>query len=183
MNNCSIISVQEGVQMHTRDCPNCGKALTYSTRSNLTRAIRNNKMCISCKCSQKMTEEHKKYLSEKITGFKHTDEAKRKITESQIGRRHTDESRIQMSLSSGGTGDIDKLNNPIRRPGPLKRLRKECLERDNHACVYCGKHDGPLHAHHILSWIKHPNHRFFLNNLITLCQPCHIEEHRINGNI
>ena len=102
MNNCSIISVQEGVQMHTRDCPNCGKVLTYSTRGNLTRAIRNNKMCISCKCSQKMTEEHKKHLSEKITGFKHTDAASGAVfgtVELLIGRQVCDATRLARLIS------------------------------------------------------------------------------------
>ena len=183
MNNCSIISVQEGVQMHTKNCPVCGKEQSYSTRSNLTRAIRKNYKCGSCAVSLTMTEERRKLLSDKVTGFKHSDEARRKIGESRLGKPRTDETRIKLSLAYGGDGDLDRLNNPIARQGPLKRLRTECLERDNNACVYCGKHDGELHAHHILSWAKHEAHRLLLNNLITLCKPCHIEEHRINGNI
>jgi len=183
MNNCSIISVQEGVQMHTKNCPVCGKEQSYVSRKNLRNAIRANRKCVSCSTRQQMTKEARQHLSDKITGFKHSEETKRKISESQLGIPRTDETRIKLSIAHGGDGDLERLNNGNVRVGPMKRLRKECLERDNHACVYCGQGEGELNAHHILSWIKHPNHRFFLNNLITLCKPCHIEEHRINGNI
>jgi 5-methylcytosine-specific restriction endonuclease McrA len=54
-------------------------------------------------------------------------------------------------------------------------------ERDC-SCLYCGSTD-KLHAHHILSKIKHPEFALFLNNGITLCESCHINEHQINGNI
>lgn len=54
-------------------------------------------------------------------------------------------------------------------------------ERDT-ACLYCGSTD-KLHAHHILSKSKHPEHALFLNNGITLCEPCHIQEHSLNGDL
>jgi 5-methylcytosine-specific restriction endonuclease McrA len=54
-------------------------------------------------------------------------------------------------------------------------------ERDT-ACLYCGSTD-KLHAHHILSKVKHPEWALFLNNGITLCEVCHIQEHTINGEI
>ena len=156
--------------MNNRDCPSCGKELSYSTSANLRRAIQKGAVCRKCRT--------------------YPEEVRRKISASCMGNAgrpaglpFTEEHRISLSIAAGGDGDIERLNNPTWRPGPLRRLRKECLERDNHACVYCGKHDGELHAHHILSWIKHEAHRYFLNNLITLCKPCHIEEHRINGNI
>ena len=188
MNNCSIISVQEGVQMHTRDCPDCGKVLTYSSERSVKAAIRKKTRCKSCcKTGRLRSIETRKSISEGRKGMTFSEEHKRNLSEAHKGIEygpHSDETRIKMSIASGGTGDIEKLNDPARRqPGPLRRLRKECLERDNHACVYCGKHDGELHAHHILSWARHEAHRYFLNNLITLCKPCHIEEHRINGNI
>ena len=184
MNNCSIISVQEGVQMHTKNCPSCGKEQSYSTKKNLNRAIRKNYKCMSCAGRLNMSDPKKKqHLSDMWSGIKRSEETKRKISETMKGTHRPDDVRIKLSIAHGGDGDLERLNNGKLRTGPLKRLRKECLERDNHACVYCGKHDGELHAHHILSWARHEAHRYFLNNLITLCKPCHIEEHRINGNI
>jgi 5-methylcytosine-specific restriction endonuclease McrA len=50
------------------------------------------------------------------------------------------------------------------------------------ACLYCGSTSN-LHAHHILSKVKHPDWALFLNNGITLCEPCHIQEHTINGDL
>jgi hypothetical protein len=52
-------------------------------------------------------------------------------------------------------------------------------ERDRF-CRYCGSVE-KLHAHHILSKSKHPEFALFLNNGISLCELCHIEEHRLNG--
>jgi 5-methylcytosine-specific restriction endonuclease McrA len=54
-------------------------------------------------------------------------------------------------------------------------------ERDC-SCLYCGSASN-LHAHHILSKSKHPEHALFLDNGITLCEVCHIQEHTINGDI
>lgn len=54
-------------------------------------------------------------------------------------------------------------------------------ERDT-ACLYCGS-TNKLNAHHILSKSKHPDHALFLNNGITLCEPCHIQEHLLNGDL
>lgn len=50
------------------------------------------------------------------------------------------------------------------------------------ACLYCGSNK-KLHAHHILSKAKHPDHALFLANGITLCKDCHIQEHTLNGDI
>ncbi len=54
-------------------------------------------------------------------------------------------------------------------------------ERDT-ICVYCGSTNN-LQAHHILSKSKHPEFALFLNNGISLCEVCHIQEHKINGDI
>lgn len=50
------------------------------------------------------------------------------------------------------------------------------------SCQYCGREDN-LQAHHILSKSKHPEFALLLNNGITLCWDCHVEEHKINGDI
>jgi hypothetical protein len=55
--------------------------------------------------------------------------------------------------------------------------RKRVLKRDKYICQKCG-HKKNLHVHHILPFAKYPELRFELNNGITLCANCHIEEHR-----
>lgn len=57
------------------------------------------------------------------------------------------------------------------------KLAKECYKRDNWNCQECGKHGGLLNAHHILPWAGNPQLAFELNNLITLCVPCHSKIH------
>lgn len=56
------------------------------------------------------------------------------------------------------------------------------IKKRDTACLYCNSKEN-LQAHHILSKSKHPEFALFLNNGITLCKMCHLEEHRINGEI
>jgi len=63
----------------------------------------------------------------------------------------------------------------------LRAWSAQVRARDT-ACIYCGSTSN-LHAHHILSKSKHPDHALFLNNGITLCEVCHIQEHILNGDI
>lgn len=63
-----------------------------------------------------------------------------------------------------------------------KQWRKAIFERDNYTCTMCGERGGRLNAHHILSWIKYPEHRYNVNNGITLCESCHKEIHRGKKN-
>src|SRR5574343_1003772 len=52
-------------------------------------------------------------------------------------------------------------------------LRKACFKRDHYACVRCDYHHGQgrnLSAHHIK---PRPDGIDELDNLITLCNPCH----------
>lgn len=54
--------------------------------------------------------------------------------------------------------------------------RRKALKRDNHTCQSC-KSDSDLHVHHIRPFREFglENHKIAnrLNNLITLCEPCH----------
>lgn len=72
------------------------------------------------------------------------------------------------------------LSNKDMKKRTLKAWSIQVRERDT-ACLYCGS-TNKLHAHHILSKVKHPEHALFLNNGITLCEVCHIQEHTINGD-
>ncbi len=56
--------------------------------------------------------------------------------------------------------------------------RKSVFERDNYTCQMCLKRSGTgesvfLHPHHKLSYTFFPEHRYDVNNGITLCIKCH----------
>lgn len=57
------------------------------------------------------------------------------------------------------------------------KLREKCFERDNFICQKCFKRGGYLNAHHIKSYAEYPSLRLDLDNLLTLCQPCHKVTH------
>lgn len=52
--------------------------------------------------NMKHSEEHKKYLSEKLKGRKCTEEHKRKVSEAKKGFRHTEEAKRKMSEKNKG---------------------------------------------------------------------------------
>ena len=58
---------------------------------------------------------------------------------------------------------------------------KAIKERDNYKCRICKKYGVSLNSHHILSWDKFVEHRYDLNNGITLCVGCHEMFHSIYG--
>jgi 5-methylcytosine-specific restriction endonuclease McrA len=55
------------------------------------------------------------------------------------------------------------------------KLRLKCLERDKYQCQVCKSYFGEtsltLQAHHIIP--RKEGGRYYLENLITLCEPCH----------
>lgn len=56
------------------------------------------------------------------------------------------------------------------------KLRKQALKRDNHTCQQCGATDVPLEINHINN--KAQGGTDTLDNLETLCIPCHAPETR-----
>ncbi len=67
-----------------------------------------------------------------------------------------------------------------------KRWRKEfnsdCLERDNHQCVFCDEKEN-LDVHHITDRHDMPNGGYVIGNGITLCEKHHLmaEEYHMSG--
>lgn len=55
-----------------------------------------------------------------------------------------------------------------------KRVKREVHRRDNMKCRKCGRCSG-LHAHHLTAEMD--GGECSLDNLITLCEPCHKEWH------
>lgn len=62
-----------------------------------------------------------------------------------------------------------------------KNLRTECFERDKYICQLCYSKKPQYHAHHILFYYNHKEHRLNINNLLTMCVECHYWLHSIYG--
>lgn len=74
-------------------------------------------------------------------------------------------------------GPPELVGHHITRDAPaVLSWRKRVLKRDNWRCMHCGASSN-LHVHHIVQWVDAPSLRTVDANGITLCQPCHIEEH------
>ncbi len=69
-------------------------------------------------------------------------------------------------------------------PPDWDRRRRRVYARDDHQCQNCRRRGGPygdveLHAHHIVPKSRGGVHR--LENLVTLCEPCHDAVHSRNA--
>jgi hypothetical protein len=82
--------------------------------------------------------------------------------------------------------EFDELQTPIARAERNKftdmKLHVKCFELNNYICSCCGLTDTILNAHHLNSWKFFPEQRFDLNNLVSLCETCHSDFHKIHGN-
>jgi hypothetical protein len=58
-----------------------------------------------------------------------------------------------------------------------KKLREEVFTRDNYTCQDCKKVDKKLQAHHLLPRATNLDKRLDVNNIISLCRPCHEKRH------
>lgn len=75
-------------------------------------------------------------------------------------------------------GGITPENKKIRFSREYHEIRMKCFERDDYTCQNCKECRTPgnriiLNAHHIKPFSIHPELRFELSNLITLCEKCH----------
>ena len=65
----------------------------------------------------------------------------------------------------------------VERDSPeVKLWRKNVLERDGYQCVRCDS-VVRLEAHHVVRWVDAPELRLVVENGMTLCNTCHLEEH------
>jgi len=59
------------------------------------------------------------------------------------------------------------------------QFREGVFERDNHTCKFCNRSNVKLDAHHIMERrlfkAEHEKGGYFLNNGISVCEPCHMD--------
>ena len=120
------------------------------------------------------TEETRKKISEAQVGKKLSAETKRRISEAGKGREILVGTRIKLSWANKG------LRNPAwkhgrliggkRYPAEFRLQKREVLERDGNTCLRCGRGaEIELNVDHIDGDIRDNG----LDNLQTLCEPCH----------
>jgi 5-methylcytosine-specific restriction endonuclease McrA len=143
---------------------------------------------------KKLSEEHRKKISNGQIGRIFSEETRRKISEARKGRkqyRMTDEVREKMSLAKKGkkpyamTDEIRKHMSGSRMGEKnhnwqggksfepyttdwTETLRRSIRERDKYSCQICGK-EPAIYCHHI----DYDKRNCSLENLITLCHNCH----------
>ena len=71
-------------------------------------------------------------------------------------------------------------NKKIRSSYKYQKWRKLVLERDNYKCTNCGAVE-KLEVHHIKHFAKSESTQTDVNNGITLCKKCHINQHIKEG--
>lgn len=138
---------------------------------------------------RKLSPEHREKLraaragGRPASGLDHSITTRILIAAAHVGRKRSTATRHALSLGQHRRyGTTPNPNKPTRRD--LARWAYEVIRRDGGACVVCGhRKQGrkDVAAHHILSRARHPELALLVNNGVTLCRPCHDDEHRVNG--
>lgn len=125
-------------------------------------------------------------------GKKHSESTKQKIREASC--RPNPKLRGEGNGMFGRTGEQNPNykggSSPERQrlysSGVFKSVIRRVYARDSYRCRRCGSFgNGPrgIHAHHVKSWAEHPGSRFDVDNLITLCRPCHAWVHSRSNDL
>ena len=97
----------------------------------------------------------------------------RSVAEARFGRRIG-------AANPAWRGGVTPERQRIYKSSAWKALLSACFKRDGYRCVRC---EAPktrragLHAHHVRSWADHPELRLDLDNVVTLCDACHVWVH------
>lgn len=100
-----------------------------------------------------------------------------------IPRRSRSDSRVGRHAGAKNPawkGGVTPDRQRIYRSGEWKRLLLAVWTRDGFRCARCAapkSRQRILHAHHVRSWADAPELRLDIDNLKTLCAPCHLWVH------
>lgn len=138
----------------------------------------------------KMSEEHKKRISESLKKYKRTKEHQSAITKSLNDKCKIRPWVIEQNKRLGGwkgernpkwKGGITIKWKGYRTKDQYKNKiwRLKVLERDNKICQKCKKTESKwMVAHHIQNFFQYPKLRYDVTNGITFCRNCHYEFHK-----
>jgi 5-methylcytosine-specific restriction enzyme A len=77
-------------------------------------------------------------------------------------------------------GGVTPERQRLYKTAEWKAIISAAFARDRYHCVMCGRgktRQAALHAHHRETWSSAPERRMALDNLVTLCEPCHVGVH------
>ena len=127
-------------------------------------------------------EKRKARQKEVLTGRPRSQETKDKISEANSGRKLTDEHKQKLREAKLGENHWRWRGEDFEReyPPEWRDIRLLALARDGYSCVQCGitanewksAHDRGLHVDHINAMKSDMR----LDNLQTLCPPCHVDK-------
>ncbi len=130
---------------------------------------------------KKHSEETREKMRQAKVGMKFSDEAMIQVRKRmdgntyRLGATHTDEARQKISLANRRPCDLGQSKKEMkraRRSAEMRIAKQATLIRDGHKCVLCGR-TTDLVVDHIKPFSIHPELRVALDNLRTLCMPCH----------
>jgi hypothetical protein len=114
---------------------------------------------------KKMSEEHKRKISEGNKGKIRSEETRKKMSDSSKGKKMSIEACRKMSIAKW-RGGLSFLPYSTDWTKTLRSIR----ERDHYTCQIC-KIEPAVDVHHI----DYNKLNCDANNLITLCRKCHIK--------
>jgi len=127
----------------------------------------------------KFTEEHKKRIGDANRGKKRSDESRKNLGEAKKGKPIPHLKKYQFKKGQRPSNFVDGTSSQrYHQLASWKEIAKKVYKRDNWECQQCGKHGGILNAHHVIPWVISKDNS--LDNLITLCVPCHSKIHQLN---
>ncbi len=114
-----------------------------------------------------LSDDHKRKLSESVTGFRHSDATRKRMSKNANPRRGKDN-----NMWKGGVTPVMKA---LRCSATYSKWRSLIFKRDDWTCQVCNVRGGSLQAHHIRPVRDHKNDLliFDVDNGITLCNGCH----------
>lgn len=131
-----------------------------------------------------LSEEHRRKLSEVNKGKFLSESTKRKISDAHIGKKLSEETKMKIGLAETGDKHFNWQGGKSFEPYGLefnKKLKEKIKNKYNYRCQECFRHQDELFTkngkktvlriHHIDFNKKNNNE----NNLIPLCNSCHIQ--------